>query len=122
MPTFVAAVFAWMIGYRLLVKFRKTRDEPPAWMLLALSVVVAALTLVGETIGLSIVFHAPFTRVLQSQFDIDWTDPASLRPGWLVARRRRHRGRARCAARPLRQAPPGASYCGSIPAAAVSLR
>ena len=83
-PTFVAAVFAWMIGYRLLVKFRKTRDEPPAWMLLALSVVVAALTLLGETIGLSIAFHAPFTRVLQSQFDIDWTDPASLRPGWLV--------------------------------------
>ena len=83
-PTFVAALFAWMIGYRLLVKFRNSRDEPPAWMLLALSIVVAALTLVGEAVGLSIVFHAPFARVFQSAFDIDWTDPLSLRPGWLV--------------------------------------
>ena len=38
-PTFVAGLFGWMIGYRLLIKFRNTRDEPPAWMLLALSVV-----------------------------------------------------------------------------------
>ena len=42
-PTFVAGLFAWMIGYRLLIKFRKTRDEPPAWMLLALTAVIAAL-------------------------------------------------------------------------------
>jgi sulfoxide reductase heme-binding subunit YedZ len=83
-PTFVAALFAWMIGYRLLIKFRKTRDEPPTWMLLALSVAVSALTFIGEAIGLSIVFHAPFMRVLQSAFDIDFSDLSSLRPGWLV--------------------------------------
>jgi sulfoxide reductase heme-binding subunit YedZ len=83
-PTFVAAVFAWMIGYRLLIKLRKTRDEPPAWMLLALSVAVSALTFIGEAIGLSIVFHAPLMRVLQSAFDIDFSDLSSLRPGWLV--------------------------------------
>jgi sulfoxide reductase heme-binding subunit YedZ len=83
-PTFVAALFAWMIGYRLLIKLRKTRDEPPAWMLLALSVAVSALTFIGEAIGLSIVFHAPFMRVLQSAFDIDFSDLSSLRPGWLV--------------------------------------
>jgi hypothetical protein len=73
-----------MIGYRLLIKFRKTRDEPPAWMLLALSVVVSALTFIVEAIGLSIVFHAPLGRVLQSAFDIDFNDLSSLRPGWLV--------------------------------------
>jgi sulfoxide reductase heme-binding subunit YedZ len=83
-PTFVASLFAWMIGYRLLIKFRKTRDEPPAWMLLALSVVVSALTFIVEAIGLSIVFHAPLGRVLQSAFDIDFNDLSSLRPGWLV--------------------------------------
>src|SRR5436190_15232112 len=33
-PTFVAGVFGWMLGYRLLVKLRKARDEPPTWMLL----------------------------------------------------------------------------------------
>jgi sulfoxide reductase heme-binding subunit YedZ len=83
-PTFVASLFAWMIGYRLLIKFRKTRDEPPAWMLLALSVAVSTLSFIGEAIGLSIVFHAPFMRVLQSAFDIDFSDLGSLRPGWLM--------------------------------------
>ena len=120
-PTFVASLFAWMIGYRLLIKFRKTRDEPPAWMLLALSVAVSALTFIGEAIGLSIVFHAPFMRVLQSAFDIDFSDLSSLRPGWLVLGAglivvavdlvRARFGKRRQAA-----------YCGSIPAAAVSLR
>src|SRR6185436_2982349 len=55
-PTFVAGLFGWMIGYRLLIKFRKTRDEPPAWMLFLLSVVIAALTFVAEAIGIGIVF------------------------------------------------------------------
>ena len=74
-----------MIGYRLLIKFRKTRDEPPAWMLLALSVVVSALTFIAEAIGIGIVFHvSPFMRVLQSAFDIDFDDLSSIRPGWLV--------------------------------------
>ena len=36
-PTFVAGLFGWMIGYRLLIKFKNTRGEPPAWKLLALT-------------------------------------------------------------------------------------
>ena len=81
-PTFVAGLFAWMLGYRLLLKFRKTRDEPPAWMLLALSAVVAALVFVAEAIGIGIVFNVSPFRVLENAFDFDDLD--SIRPGWLV--------------------------------------
>jgi sulfoxide reductase heme-binding subunit YedZ len=81
-PTFVAGLFGWMIAYRLLIKFRNTRAEPPAWMLLALSFVVAALTFFAEAIGIGIVFNVSPFRVLQSAFDFD--DLTMVRPGWLV--------------------------------------
>jgi sulfoxide reductase heme-binding subunit YedZ len=81
-PTFVAGLFGWMIGYRVLVKFRKTRDEPPTWMLLALSVVISALTFAAEAVGIMIVFHAPLLRIAEAAFD--FSDLTMLRPGWLV--------------------------------------
>jgi sulfoxide reductase heme-binding subunit YedZ len=81
-PTFVAGLFGWMIGYRLLIKLRKTRDEPPAWMLLALSAVIAALVFIAEAIGIGIVFNVSPFRVLGTAFDFD--DLAMIRPGWLV--------------------------------------
>ena len=81
-PTFAAGLFAWMIGYRLLIQFRKTRDEPPSWMLFALSVIVAALTFIAEAIGIGIVFNVSPFRVLGTAFDFD--DLAMIRPGWLV--------------------------------------
>jgi sulfoxide reductase heme-binding subunit YedZ len=81
-PTFVAGLFGWMIAYRLLVKFRNTRAEPPTWMLLALSVVVSILTFIAEAIGIGIVFNVSPFRVLQTAFDFD--DLSMVRPGWLV--------------------------------------
>ena len=81
-PTFVAGLFAWMLGYRLLLKLRKTRDEPPAWMLLALTAVIAALVFIAEAIGIGIVFNVSPFRVLGTAFDFD--DLAMIRPGWLV--------------------------------------
>jgi sulfoxide reductase heme-binding subunit YedZ len=80
-PTFVAGLFGWMIGYRLLVKLRKTRDEPPTWMLLALSVAVAALNFIAEALGIALVFHVSPFAVLHRALDFD---PAVIRPGWLV--------------------------------------
>ena len=81
-PTFVAGLFGWMIGYRLLIKFRNTRDEPPTWMLLVLSVTIAALTFLCEAVGIGIVFNVSPLRVLDSAFD--FYDFSSIRPGWLV--------------------------------------
>jgi sulfoxide reductase heme-binding subunit YedZ len=81
-PTFVAGLFGWMIAYRLLIKFGNARAEPPTWMLLVLSVVVAVLTFIAEAVGIGIVFNASPLRVLQSAFDFD--DLTMIRPGWLV--------------------------------------
>jgi hypothetical protein len=61
---------------------RKTRDEPPAWVLLALSVVVAVLVFIAEAIGIGIVFNVSPLRVLGTAFDFD--DLSMIRPGWLV--------------------------------------
>jgi sulfoxide reductase heme-binding subunit YedZ len=80
-PTFVAGLFGWMMGYRLLIKLRKTRDEPPTWMLLALSIVISALTFVAEAVGIGIAFNVSPLVVLRMAFDFD---PYSIRPGWLV--------------------------------------
>ena len=80
-PTFAAGLFGWMIGYRLLVKGRKTRDEPPTWMLLALTVTISALTFICEAIGIGIVFNVSPVRVLQTSFEFDFD---MIRPGWLV--------------------------------------
>jgi sulfoxide reductase heme-binding subunit YedZ len=81
-PTFVAGLFGWMIGYRIVLKWRKTRQEPPTWMILALSVAIAALTFVAEAIGIGIVFNVSPLRVLQTAFD--FSDLSAIRPGWLV--------------------------------------
>jgi sulfoxide reductase heme-binding subunit YedZ len=81
-PTFVAGLFGWMIGYRLLIKFRGTRDEPPTWMLLVLSIAIAALTFLCEAIGIGIVFNVSPLRVLETAFD--FYDLDSVRPGWWV--------------------------------------
>jgi sulfoxide reductase heme-binding subunit YedZ len=81
-PTFVAALFGWLIGYRLLIKFKATRGELPAWKLLALTVAIAALTFAIEAAGISLVFNAPILRVLEAA--LDFSDLTMLRPGWYV--------------------------------------
>lgn len=80
-PTFVAGLFGWLIGYRLLIKFRKAREEPPTWILLALSVVISALTFIAEAVGIGFAFNVSPLLVLQTTFDFDF---AAMRPGWLV--------------------------------------
>jgi methionine sulfoxide reductase heme-binding subunit len=80
-PTFATGLFGWLIGYRLLVWWRKTGNELPTWMLLALSIIVAALTFIAEAIALGIQANVSPLRVLQSAFDFDLD---MIRPGWLV--------------------------------------
>jgi sulfoxide reductase heme-binding subunit YedZ len=80
-PTFVAGLFGWMIGYRILVKLRKSRAEPSAWMLLALSMTIGVLTFIAEAVGIGLVFNVSPLVVLQMAFDFDYY---SIRPGWIV--------------------------------------
>jgi len=80
-PTFATGLFGWLIGYRLLIRWRNTRNELPTWMLLALSGKIAALTFIAEAIALGIQANVSPLRVLQSAFDFDFD---MIRPGWLV--------------------------------------
>lgn len=78
-PTFVAGVFTWLLGYRVLAWWQD-KSELSTVSLLALSIVVALLTFAGEAIGIGLTFHVSPLRVLETVFDFD----AGIRPGWQV--------------------------------------
>lgn len=78
-PIFVAALFGWLLLYRLVAWWRGV-PELSTLALLALTVVVAAITLVGEAVGIGIAFHVSPLTVLESVFDFE----VGIRPGWQV--------------------------------------
>jgi sulfoxide reductase heme-binding subunit YedZ len=78
-PTFTAALFAWLLGYRL-VGWWQGRAELSTLALLALTIVTAIVTLLGEAIGVALAFNAPLARILPGIWDFD----AGIRPGWQV--------------------------------------
>jgi sulfoxide reductase heme-binding subunit YedZ len=82
-PTFTAGVFAWLMGYRIVVKLWKVRGELSTPALAGLSVAVAALTFIAEAIGIGLVFNVSPFLVLQANLDFD-VDLDMIRPGWLV--------------------------------------
>src|SRR5436190_1109771 len=65
-PTLVAGLFAWLMSYRIVV--RRIRGELSSAGIAVLSVVVAALTLLAQSIGVAIVFHVSPLTVLQTAF------------------------------------------------------
>ncbi len=82
-PTFTAGVFAWLMGYRIVVRLRRVRGELSTPALVGLSFAVAGLTFLAEAIGIAIVFNAPPLLVLQANLDFD-VPLDMIRPGWLV--------------------------------------
>jgi methionine sulfoxide reductase heme-binding subunit len=78
-PTFTAAIFAWLMAYRV-VGWWQGRAELSTLMLLVMTMVVAAVTLIGEVLGISLVFNAPLGRILPQIWDFE----AGIRPGWQV--------------------------------------
>jgi methionine sulfoxide reductase heme-binding subunit len=96
-PTLVAGLFAWMMCYRIVV--RRIRGELSSAGIAVLSVVVAALTLLAQSIGVAIVFHVSPLVVMQTAFtfyfDVDLEsipdtlqsfvdNVGMLNPAWLV--------------------------------------
>ena len=96
-PTLVAGLFAWLMCYRIVV--RRIRGELSTAGIAVLSVVVAALTLLAQSIGVALVFHVSPLTVLQTAFtfyfDFDLESVADtlqsvvdtvamLNPAWLV--------------------------------------
>lgn len=78
-PVFVASLFGWLVGYRI-VAWWQDRAELSTLSLLALTVAVALLTFAGEAIGIGLAFGVSPWRVLNTVFDFD----AGIRPGWQV--------------------------------------
>jgi sulfoxide reductase heme-binding subunit YedZ len=78
-PTLYAGLFAWLMGYRLLAKWRGEGALNPGW-LAVLALAAGLLTLVGEAIGIGIAFGVSLLLVLATAFDLD----IGIRPGWLV--------------------------------------
>jgi sulfoxide reductase heme-binding subunit YedZ len=78
-PTFATGLFFWLIAYRL-VAWWKEKSELSTLALLMLSVVVSAITFIGEAVGIGLSFHVSPLRVLDAAFDFD----AGIRPGWEV--------------------------------------
>jgi len=81
LPTFVAGLFAWMIGYRLVMWRKAGAGELTPWALLGLALAVSAVVFVAEAIGLGIAFNVSPLMVLGMAFDFDLD---TIRPGWLV--------------------------------------
>jgi sulfoxide reductase heme-binding subunit YedZ len=83
-PTLVAGLFTWLIGYRLIAWRWKRPGELPTWVLLGLGVAAAALTFAGEAIGIAIAFGVSPLAVLRTAFDFDLDNLDMVRPGWYV--------------------------------------
>jgi methionine sulfoxide reductase heme-binding subunit len=96
-PTLVAGLFAWLMCYRIVV--RRIRGELSSAGIALLSVVVAALTLLAQSVGVALVFHVSPLVVLQTaftfyfDFDLDnipdtlqsvVDNLGMLNPAWLV--------------------------------------
>jgi sulfoxide reductase heme-binding subunit YedZ len=78
-PTFAAGLFVWLMGYRLLMRWRK--GAPTTLALLALAVAASTLVFAAEAIGIGLYYNVSPLLVLQSTFEFDLD---MIRPGWLV--------------------------------------
>jgi sulfoxide reductase heme-binding subunit YedZ len=78
-PTFTAGLFVWLMGYRLMMRWR--RGAPSALSLVVLALAASALVFAGEAVGIGLYYKVSPLLVLQSAFEFDLT---MIRPGWLV--------------------------------------
>ena len=68
-PTWMAGLFAWLLGWRLLPPLF-ARHTPPVWALAALSLAVAAATALAEAFYFHLLTGAGLGMVLAADFDL----------------------------------------------------
>lgn len=78
-PTLYAGLFGWLMGYRLLARWRGDEALTPS-ALAGLALAVAALTFVGEAVGIGIAFKVSPLDILATAVDFE----IGVRPGWWV--------------------------------------
>ena len=79
-PTIIAGIYAWLMGYRLLVKFVGVRGKLPLAWVAALSLAAAALTASGEATYFWIALGVDPMRVVSA----NWSLVAGWRPAPIV--------------------------------------
>jgi sulfoxide reductase heme-binding subunit YedZ len=77
LPATICGLFGWLMVYRL-VAWRVR--EPSTLVLLAMTVVVALLTFLGEAFGIALWYKVSPMTVLSTIFDFS----LAIRPGWYV--------------------------------------
>ena len=79
-PMIMAGVYAWLIGYRLLVKFVGVRGRLPLAWVAALSLAVPVLTALGEAAYFNLALGVDPARVVAA----NWSLALGLRPAAIV--------------------------------------
>jgi len=79
-PMIMAGVYAWLIGYRLLVKFVGVRGRLPLAWVGALSLAVPVLTALGEAAYFNLALGVDPARVIAA----NWSLALGLRPAAIV--------------------------------------
>jgi methionine sulfoxide reductase heme-binding subunit len=103
LPAAISGLFGWLMAYRLVLwRWR----EPSTPVLLAMTLIAALLTIVGEAFGIALWFKVSPMAVLNTLFDFD----LAIRPGWYVLAA----GLAVCALNAIRaaSAPPRSTQAG----------
>jgi sulfoxide reductase heme-binding subunit YedZ len=79
-PMIMAGVYAWLMGYRLMVKFAGVRGRLPLAWVGALSLAVPALTALGEAAYFNLALGVDPARVVAA----NWSLALGLRPAAIV--------------------------------------
>jgi sulfoxide reductase heme-binding subunit YedZ len=79
-PTWMAGLYGWLMGWRILDRLNGPRRVMPLWQLGALAVAAGAVTALGEALYWLALRGVPVLRVLQSNFTTD----LGVRPAWVV--------------------------------------
>jgi sulfoxide reductase heme-binding subunit YedZ len=79
-PVFTAGLFGWLMTYRVLNNALRGKAGLSTAGLMALAIIAAGLTFLGEAAGIAIAYHAPPLAVLATAFDFE----LEIRPGWYV--------------------------------------
>jgi sulfoxide reductase heme-binding subunit YedZ len=79
-PLWMAGLFLWLMGWRLLEWIAPRGHDAPLWQVALLGLVMTAVTGFGEAAYYALVNHAPLLRVLETNISLD----LGIRPSWVV--------------------------------------
>jgi methionine sulfoxide reductase heme-binding subunit len=79
-PTWMAGLYGWLMGWRILDRWTKRGQAMPLWRLAALGLAAAVLTAFGEAVYWWFMRGVPVMRVIDSNF----TTALGVRPSWIV--------------------------------------